>query len=358
MYVCWRNFRSGCTGNCQNGNFRCSHWWKFRQYDDFRSSVLYIYSYIVYIYIFFLYLLLFFLLLQPVKVFVSSNRSRPRKRPLESGKPPYSYIALICMAIANHPEKEVTLREIIDYITNRFPYYTRHTKWHSTIRHNLTLNDCFVKCPRRQGDKGHPWAIDPAFQDMFDQGSLLRRRYRYKEGSAKWLKSRLRTSKTRIASAAENDLVLTEIPDFPSPLAQGRERTTSGSSDSASSIGSPVACPQPMTSPAETNHMSFSTTPSPPCLQVPTSLSSCALGATSPLEPSTRTAGADVTSPDNSPNCGTICPRPLSMFPTMTAPPSLELPVFPLPELHLPPITAPTPEVPQQLPPPSHPTYL
>ena len=39
---------------------------------------------------------------------------------------------------------------------------------------------------------GCPWAIDPQYEDMFDHGSLLRRRYRFKEGSEKWKKSRSR----------------------------------------------------------------------------------------------------------------------------------------------------------------------
>ena len=115
---------------------------------------------------------------------------RVRKRPLESGKPAYSYIALICMSIGNSPTRAATLREIIEYIQTRFPYYQRSTKWHGSIRHNLTLNDCFVKQPRRPGEKGCPWTIDPAFEDMFDSGSLLRRRYRFKEGTDKWHKSR------------------------------------------------------------------------------------------------------------------------------------------------------------------------
>jgi len=37
-----------------------------------------------------------------------------------------------------------------------------------------------VKKPRREGDYGHPWALDPDYDDMFDSGSFLRRKYRYK----------------------------------------------------------------------------------------------------------------------------------------------------------------------------------
>jgi forkhead box protein E len=135
------------------------------------------------------------------KVYVTSG-GRTRKKPLESGKPPYSYITLICMAISNSPGKMATLREIIEYVENRFPYYQESTKWHSSIRHNLTLNDCFVKEKRRVGDKGCPWSIDPDFDDMFDSGSLLRRRYRFKEGSKKWLKSKRDSQFRAMQSAA------------------------------------------------------------------------------------------------------------------------------------------------------------
>ena len=135
-------------------------------------------------------------------VLYKATGGRMRKKPLESGKPPYSYISLICMAISDAPDKKATLREICDFIANRFPYYqTKTTNWHGNIRHNLTLNDCFVKMPRRAGDKGHPWAIDPSFEDMFDNGSLLRRKYRYKPGSDKWTKS-LAKAAQRLAAAS------------------------------------------------------------------------------------------------------------------------------------------------------------
>ena len=122
------------------------------------------------------------------KVYVLGG-SRQRKRPLQSGKPPYSYIALICMAIGNTIDKKATLRDIIQYIEDRFPYYQSNKKWHGTIRHNLTVNECFVKAGRRRTDKGCLWTIDPAFEDMFDNGSLLRRRYRFKKGSEKYKKA-------------------------------------------------------------------------------------------------------------------------------------------------------------------------
>ncbi|KAL1785276.1 forkhead box protein F1 [Sigmodon hispidus] len=93
-------------------------------------------------------------------------------------KPPYSYIALIVMAIQSSPSKRLTLSEIYQFLQARFPFFRgAYQGWKNSVRHNLSLNECFIKLPKGLGrpGKGHYWTIDPASEFMFEEGSFRRR---------------------------------------------------------------------------------------------------------------------------------------------------------------------------------------
>ncbi|XP_040848414.1 forkhead box protein I2 [Ochotona curzoniae] len=106
---------------------------------------------------------------------------------LQLVRPPYSYSALIAMAIQSAPLRKLTLSQIYQYVAGNFPFY-KHSRadWQNSIRHNLSLNDCFKKVPRSQDDpgKGNYWTLDPKCEKMFDNGNFRRKRKRRGEAGA------------------------------------------------------------------------------------------------------------------------------------------------------------------------------
>ncbi|VDO73793.1 unnamed protein product [Heligmosomoides polygyrus] len=108
---------------------------------------------------------------------------RPGKDSYDEQKPPYSYIWLTYMAIQNSEEKMLPLTDIYKFIMDKFPFYRKNTqRWQNSLRHNLSFNDCFIKIPRRpdRPGKGSYWAVHPNALGMFENGSCLRRRKRFK----------------------------------------------------------------------------------------------------------------------------------------------------------------------------------
>ncbi|XP_018799980.1 PREDICTED: fork head domain-containing protein FD4-like [Bactrocera latifrons] len=144
---------------------------------------------------------------------------RPPRESYGDQKPPYSYISLTAMAIWNSPEKMLPLSDIYKFIIDRFPYYRKNTqRWQNSLRHNLSFNDCFIKVPRRpeRPGKGAYWALHPQAIDMFENGSLLRRRKRFKlhKHDKDYLKEELATwaNLNRFFFTPQNTSTSAELP--------------------------------------------------------------------------------------------------------------------------------------------------
>ena len=95
----------------------------------------------------------------------------------EEPKPQQSYIGLIALAILSNPDEKLVLADIYQYILDNFPYFRhRGPGWRNSIRHNLSLNDCFIKAGRAANGKGHYWAIHTACIEDFKKGDFRRRK--------------------------------------------------------------------------------------------------------------------------------------------------------------------------------------
>ncbi|CAG2198061.1 unnamed protein product [Mytilus edulis] len=94
-------------------------------------------------------------------------------------KPSHSYIALISMAILSKQNKKMLLSDIYQYIMDNFPFYNNTEKaWRNSIRHNLSINECFVKSGRSVSGKVNYWSVHQDFIDDFAKRDFRRRNTR------------------------------------------------------------------------------------------------------------------------------------------------------------------------------------
>ncbi|XP_033625727.1 forkhead box protein Q1-like [Asterias rubens] len=85
----------------------------------------------------------------------SGGKSRPKsRRPnyQRRVKPELSYAELIAVAIKSSPEGMLTLRGIQSHMSSHYECFRgTYVGWKNSVRHNLSVSDCFVKVLKNEG---------------------------------------------------------------------------------------------------------------------------------------------------------------------------------------------------------------
>ncbi|XP_028402992.1 forkhead box protein L2-like [Dendronephthya gigantea] len=84
-----------------------------------------------------------------------------------------SYIGMIATAILRSAETKLTLAGIYTYMEKHFyGILSNRPGWRNTVRHNLSLHECFVKGEIAAEGKGRFWRIHPNYFEQFKCGKF------------------------------------------------------------------------------------------------------------------------------------------------------------------------------------------
>ena len=102
------------------------------------------------------------------------------KASLTPAKPPKPYLEIIADAILSCKVKMMQLHEIYHYMESKYEYFVKNVNksWRNSVRHNLSLNECFVKAGRGSNGKGNYWKIHPLCEKEFIRGCFRRKSFK------------------------------------------------------------------------------------------------------------------------------------------------------------------------------------
>lgn len=103
----------------------------------------------------------------------NSNSNNPKK-------PPKPYLEIIADAILTSEVKMMQLHEIYHLMEKKYQYFAKNVNksWRNSVRHNLSLNECFVKAGRGSNGKGNYWKIHPLCEKEFIRGNFRRKSFK------------------------------------------------------------------------------------------------------------------------------------------------------------------------------------
>ena len=94
----------------------------------------------------------------------NNNQNQKKKQRKRPNSRPFSYIEMIAYAILSSPQKRATLSGIYSFIQNNYPSFTEHREcWKNTVRHNLSIQECFQRGGIAVDRASCYWLINPRF---------------------------------------------------------------------------------------------------------------------------------------------------------------------------------------------------
>lgn len=102
-----------------------------------------------------------------VKAIPNDLNSETKLSPMNnlSEKPALSFVCLIGLAFRNNKDECLAVKDVYDFVEAAFPFYrTANVGWRSSIRHNLSFSDYFLKVATEKAagkTRGYIWRINP-----------------------------------------------------------------------------------------------------------------------------------------------------------------------------------------------------
>ena len=107
----------------------------------------------------------------PTSTEPSATKSSLTLKEKQKGKPPLTYMALVSKALLSSPHGTMSINSIYNYIMENYPFYRETSlSWRNAIRHNLSVNDCFVKVGKIGTSRLYQWGIHPDCVEAFRAG--------------------------------------------------------------------------------------------------------------------------------------------------------------------------------------------
>ena len=104
---------------------------------------------------------------------VNKQSSKDFTAPAKHQEP---YMEMIAKAMMLSRDHVVLLSEIYEYIQKNHQEMTRSKKsWRNSVRHNLSVNECFIKAKRAPTGRGFYWTVHSACFKSFQNGNYQRR---------------------------------------------------------------------------------------------------------------------------------------------------------------------------------------